>query len=86
MLLSSFEQNQPNACEDRTKIFYNLLCVTALKIPGIFVKKPRKQEAKNLLNPGNSGSQDPGFQTLLTYRTTILEDGLCQVSAVTLMR
>ena len=49
MLFTSFAQNQPNACEDRTKIFCNLLCVTVLKIPGIFVRKPGKREAKKFI-------------------------------------
>ena len=49
MVFTSFAQNQPNACEDGTKIFCNLLCVTVLKIPGVFVRKPGKREAKNFI-------------------------------------
>ena len=49
MLLTSFAQNQPNACEDRTKTFCNLLCETVLKIPGIFVKKTGKRKAKKFI-------------------------------------
>ena len=65
MLLTSFEQNQPNACEDRTKIFGNLLCVTVLKIRGIFVKKSGKQEAKNFIKSREFQNRDPGFQSLI---------------------
>ena len=49
MLFTSFAQNQSNACEDRTKIICNLLCMTVLKIPEIFVREPGKREAKKLI-------------------------------------
>ena len=70
MLFTSFAQNQPNACEDRTKIFCNLLCVTVLKIPGIFVRKPGKWEAKKFIKsrefpePGsNPSAYQPRLRT-----------------------
>ena len=49
MLFTSFAQNQPNACEDRTKIFCDLIFVTVLKIPESFVRKPWKREAKKFI-------------------------------------
>ena len=64
MLFTSFAQNQPNAFEDRKKSF--AICFVLLKIPGIFVRKPGKREAKISINPGNSRNQDFGFQTPIT--------------------